>query len=89
MSQQGSVKTSNLSVRAPELSQSILLWWEVHGRKDPSLKSWMFTADQAWPRPDEVLTPYGIWIAEVMFQQPSWLHDQVSLGHGGATSWRG
>lgn len=29
----------------------------------------MFAADQHWRRPDELLSPYGIWIAEVMLQQ--------------------
>ena len=29
----------------------------------------MFTADRAWPQPDDVLSPFGIWIAEVMLQQ--------------------
>jgi A/G-specific adenine glycosylase len=26
----------------------------------------MFTADGLWPKPDDALDPYGIWIAEVM-----------------------
>ena len=29
----------------------------------------MFTADRAWPQPDDVLSPFCIWIAEVMLQQ--------------------
>ena len=49
-----------------ELSRSLLAWWEAHGRRDPEQKPWMFTADQTWPGPDEVLSPYGVWIAEVM-----------------------
>ena len=53
----------------PELSGPLLSWWEMHGRKDPAQKPWMFTADQTWPLPYEVLSPYGIWIAEVMLQQ--------------------
>ena len=36
---------------------------------DPAQKPWMFTADYAWRRPEELLSPYGIWIAEVMLQQ--------------------
>ena len=50
----------------PELSLFLLAWWELHGRRDSEQKPWMFTADQTWPRPDDVLLPYGIWIAEVM-----------------------
>ena len=53
----------------PELSGPLLSWWEVHGRRDPEQKPWMFTADRAWPQPDDVLSPFGIWIAEVMLQQ--------------------
>ena len=29
----------------------------------------MFKADGTWPLPEESLSPYGIWIAEVMLQQ--------------------
>jgi len=29
----------------------------------------MFTADGTWPLPEDSLSPYGIWIAEVMLQQ--------------------
>ena len=61
----------NLCLEAvpPALSRSLLVWWERHGRRDPAQKPWMFTADRTWPRPDELLSPYGIWIAEVMLQQ--------------------
>ena len=41
----------------------------MHGRRDPEQKPWMFTADRTWPQPDDVLSPFGIWIAEVMLQQ--------------------
>ena len=41
-------------------------WWEVHGRKDPALKPWMFKADGLWPDPDDLLDPYGVLVAEVM-----------------------
>lgn len=50
-------------------ARALLSWWQAHGRRDPQQKPWMVTADQTWPRPDEVLSPYGIWIAEVMLQQ--------------------
>ncbi|QNI84024.1 A/G-specific DNA glycosylase [Synechococcus sp. PROS-7-1] len=50
-------------------ARALLSWWQAHGRRDPEQKPWMVTADQTWPRPDEVLSPYGIWIAEVMLQQ--------------------
>ena len=53
----------------PELSGPLLSWWEVNGRRDPEQKPWMFTADRTWPQPDDVLSPFGIWIAEVMLQQ--------------------
>ena len=44
----------------------VLEWWQAHGRRDPQQKPWLYGADQSWPKPDEVLSPYGIWIAEVM-----------------------
>ena len=47
----------------------LLCWWQIHGRKDPALKPWMFTKVGTWPLPEETLSPYGIWIAEVMLQQ--------------------
>ena len=49
--------------------RALLSWWQAHGRRDPEQKPWMVTAKQTWPRPHEVLSPYGIWIAEVMLQQ--------------------
>ncbi len=55
-----------LSGLNPELSRALLAWWEKHGRWDPEQKPWMSTADQTWPLPAEVLSPYGVWIAEVM-----------------------
>ena len=66
MGQRRSAQHRDLSALAPELSQALLAWWEVHGRKDPALKPWMFTKDGRWPDPDDLLDPYGIWIAEVM-----------------------
>ena len=66
MGQQRSAEHRDFSALAPELSQSLLAWWEVHGRKDPALKPWMFTAEGAWPQPQDELDPYGIWIVEVM-----------------------
>ena len=59
----------DLSAWPPELSRALLAWWEKHGRWDPEQKPWMFTADQTWPLPAEMLSPYGAWIAEVMLQQ--------------------
>ena len=59
----------DLSALSPELCRSLLAWWKKLGRRDLAQKPWMFTADQTWPLPDEVLSPYGIWIAEVMLQQ--------------------
>ena len=59
----------DLSALTPELSRALLAWWEKHGRRDPGQKPWMFTADETWPLPAELLSPYGIYIAEVMLQQ--------------------
>ena len=59
----------DLSEMAPELSRSLLDWWERHGRRDSAQKPWMFTPRGAWPRTHVHLDPYGIWIAEVMLQQ--------------------
>jgi len=67
--QQLSVTDLDFSDWAPELSRSLLAWWEVHGRKDPALKPWMFTKDGRWPDPDEDLSALECWIAEVMLQQ--------------------
>ena len=69
MGQQRSAKHRDLSALAPELSQSLLAWWEMHGRKDPALKPWMFTKDGRWPEPHESLNVLECWIAEVMLQQ--------------------
>ena len=51
------------------LCRQLLRWWQFHGRKDASLKPWMFTADGRWPKADEDLDPYPVWVAEVMLQQ--------------------
>ena len=66
MAQRSSAEHRDLSEIAPELSHSLLAWWVVHGRKDPALKPWMFTADGQWPAPDEALNSYPIHVAEVM-----------------------
>jgi A/G-specific adenine glycosylase len=50
-------------------ARSLLSWWVVHGRREPSLKPWMFTSELLWPQPEQELDPYGIWMAEVMLQQ--------------------
>ena len=69
MGPRNSAEHRDLSALTPELSQSLLAWWDVHGRRDPAQKPWMFTADATWPLPEDSLSPYGIWIAEVMLQQ--------------------
>ena len=69
MGQRSSAEHRDLSPIAAELSQSLLAWWEVHGRKDPALKPWMFTKDGRWPEPHEHLNVLECWIAEVMLQQ--------------------
>ena len=68
MGQRNSAEHRDFSALAPELSQSLLAWWEVHGRKDPALKPWMFTKDGRWPAPHEQLNVLECWIAEVMLQ---------------------
>ena len=50
-------------------AEQLLGWWQACGRRDPAQKPWMFTADGTWPLPEDSLSPYGIWIAEVMLQQ--------------------
>ena len=69
MSQQSNVEHPDLSALAPELSLSLLAWWDVNGRKNPALKPWMFTKDGRWPEPHEQLSALQCWIAEVMLQQ--------------------
>jgi A/G-specific adenine glycosylase len=51
------------------MAELLLSWWKHHGRKQPAQKPWMFKADGTWPLPEDSLSPYGIWIAEVMLQQ--------------------
>ena len=69
MDQRAGAGNAALRLIAPELTRALLVWWEVHGRKDPALKPWMFTEDGRWSEPSQLLDPYGIWIAEVMLQQ--------------------
>ena len=51
------------------MSEPLLSWWQLHGRQELAQKPWMFKSDGTWPLPEDNLTPYGIWIAEVMLQQ--------------------
>ena len=51
------------------MTEPLLSWWQHHGRQEPAQKPWMFKSDGTWPLPEDSLTPYGIWIAEVMLQQ--------------------
>ena len=55
-----------VAARASDLTGTLLAWWELHGRRDPVQKPWMFKADGQWPGPDEGLNPYPIHVAEVM-----------------------
>lgn len=77
MSQRSSAEHRNLYAMAPELSRSLLAWWELHGRKDPALKPWMFTPDGRWPRAHTCFDPYGIWIA-----------DPIQIPYPSDLSWR-
>ena len=58
----------------------LLGWWQIHGRKDPALKPWMFTKVGTWPLPEETLSPYGIWIAEVMLCSATYMASLVLSG---------
>ena len=51
------------------MRQQLLEWWEVHGRRDPAQKPWMFAKDGRWPGPGEELHVLECWVAEVMLQQ--------------------
>ena len=55
-----------LKTQASELAHSLIVWWELSGRRDPTQKPWMFTADQVWPSSSQLLDPYGVHVAEVM-----------------------
>ena len=59
----------HLSAVRQQSSSILLEWWQAHGRRDPQQKPWMYRADTSWPLPNQLLSPYGIWIAEVMLQQ--------------------
>ena len=67
----GNGQDALLGLRAlpPALSRSLLVWWERHGRRDLAQKPWMFMPSGDWPRGQDELDPYPIWIAEVMLQQ--------------------
>ena len=69
MDTRGRIGNGDRGDLTPELALCLLSWWEVHGRKDPALKPWMFGSDGDWPHRQDELDPYGIWIAEVMLQQ--------------------
>ena len=58
-----------LKTQASELAHSLIVWWELSGRRDPTQKPWMFTADQVWPSSSQLLDLYGVHVAEVMLQQ--------------------
>ena len=48
------------------LSTALLAWWERHGRGGIP---WKLLPGGVRPAPEQLLDPYGIWIAEVMLQQ--------------------
>jgi A/G-specific adenine glycosylase len=48
------------------LRDSLLDWWEDHGRHDIP---WKRHPDGSRPGPGEPLDPFGVWVAEVMLQQ--------------------
>ena len=61
----------HLSAVRQQSSSILLEWWQAHGRRDPQQKPWMYRTDTSWPLPNQLLSPYGIWIAEVMLQPPA------------------
>ena len=67
----GCSRTLQSSAFADEqvIAAKLLCWWQNFGRRDPAQKPWMFVPETRWPLPEEILSPYGIWIAEVMLQQ--------------------
>ena len=71
MGQRGTVEYRDFGEMVPVLSSSLLAWWEVHGRKDPAFKPWMFTPEGKWSEPYEHLNPYPIHVAEVMLHPPA------------------
>jgi len=60
---------ADAAAMAPALQASLLVWWELHGRRDLDQKPWMVTAAGRWPECGEALDPYGVFVAEVMLQQ--------------------
>ena len=56
---------SSNSIEA-DLSASLLLWWDRHGR---TRLPWKLLPGGFRPAPHQQLDPYPIWIAEVMLQQ--------------------
>ena len=49
-----------------DIQLDLLHWFEDHGR---DWIPWKLKADGSKPESGEMLSPYGIWIAEVMLQQ--------------------
>ena len=45
----------DLSETVPELRRSLLVWWELQGRKDPAVKPWMFFSEGDGPDPQDEL----------------------------------
>ncbi len=70
----------DLKELASRMSLSLLAWWEVHGRRDPLQKPWMFMPKRRWPQPDQWLSPYGVWIAEVMLYSATYMVSLVFSG---------
>ena len=61
-------------------AEQLLGWWQTDGRRDPAQKPWMFKSDGTWPLPEDSLSPYGIWIAEVMLYSATYMASLVSSG---------
>ena len=56
----------NISDSVKDIQSNILDWFYVHGRH---WIPWKLNRDGLLPKPGEIISPYEIWIAEVMLQQ--------------------
>ena len=57
MDQRAGAAKADLRLIAPELTRALLVWWEVHGRKDAALKPWICTEDGRWPESSQHVDP--------------------------------
>ena len=60
---------ADATATAPALQESLLAWWELHGRRGLDQKPWMVTTAGRWPECGEAIDCFGVLVAEVMLQQ--------------------